>query len=48
MRMESLSHTGYANVIIYHFTKIVPAEHVGGDEVAEASQKSKKLFLLNV
>lgn len=46
-RMESLSHAGYANVIC-HFTKIVPEEHVGGGEVAKVSQKSKKLFLLNV
>lgn len=37
-RMESLSHASYANTIICHFT--VPEEHVGGDEVAEASQKN--------
>lgn len=44
--MESISHVCYANAVICHFKKIVPGEHVGGDEVAEASQKST--FLLNI
>lgn len=46
--MESLSHAGYANAIICHSAKIVAEEHVGGDEVAEASPTSAKSLLLNV
>lgn len=42
--MESLSHTVYANVIICHLIRLEPKEHVGGDDVAEASQQSQNSF----
>lgn len=42
--MESLSHTVGANVIICRLIGLEPKEHVGGDDVAEASQQSQKVF----
>lgn len=42
--MESLSHGVYANVIICHLTGLESEQHVGGDDVAEASQQSQNLF----